>query len=127
MKAVVIGEHGGPEVLELQDVERPSCDADELLIRVAAAGLNPVDTQVRAGDWVPEEMGEPPMILGWDVAGIVEELGDGVSDFQVGERVFGMPGFPGPGRCDAEYVSPFAREIALAPDSLTDEQAGALP
>jgi NADPH:quinone reductase-like Zn-dependent oxidoreductase len=127
MRAVVMGEHGGPEVLELQEVERPDHDSDEVLIRTAAAGLNPVDTQVRSGDWVLEEMGEPPMILGWEVAGTVEKVGDGVSDFAPGDRVFSMPRFPALARCDAEYVAPPAKEIARAPDSLSDEQAAALP
>ena len=120
-------EHGGPEVLELQEIERPEPRGDELLIRVAAAGLNPVDTQVRAGDWVPEETGEPPMILGWDVAGTVEEAGGAISGFAPGDRVFGMPGFPALGRTDAEYVAVPSKEVAHAPDSLSDEQAGALP
>jgi NADPH:quinone reductase-like Zn-dependent oxidoreductase len=118
---------GGPEVLEVRELERPSPNHDEVLIKTAAAGLNPVDTQVRAGDWVPEAMGEPPMILGWDVAGTVEEVGDGVSHFASGDRVFGMLRFPAQGRCDADYVAAPARAIARAPASLTDEQAGALP
>jgi NADPH:quinone reductase-like Zn-dependent oxidoreductase len=119
--------HGGPEVLEVQEIERPVPAPDEVLIKLAAVGVNPVDTQVRAGSWVPEEMGEPPMILGWDLAGTVAELGEEVSGFERGDRVFGMPRFPGPGRCDAEYVVAFPDEIARAPEALTDEQAGALP
>lgn len=119
--------HGRPEVLEAQEVERPFPDPGELLIETAVAGVNPVDTQVRAGEWVPQEMGVPPMILGWDVAGTVAEAGEDVAGFERGVRVFGMPRFPGPGRCDAEYVVAAPDEIAPAPDSLTDEQAGALP
>lgn len=118
---------GGPDVLELQEVDRPQPVPDEVLVKTTAAGLNPVDTQVRAGAWVPDAMGEPPMILGWDIAGTVEEVGDGVSEFAPGDRVFGMPSFPAQGRCDADYVAAPAREIARAPASLTDEQAGALP
>lgn len=119
--------HGGPEMLEVQEIERPTPGPGEVLIKTAVAGVNPVDTQVRAGSWVLREMGKPPMVLGWDVAGTVEELGDGVSDFETGDRVFGMPGFPALGRCDADYVMASVREVARAPDSLTDEQAGALP
>ena len=120
-------EHGGPGVLEPREVERPELQVDEVLIRVAAAGLNPVDTQVRSGDWVLEEMGEPPMILGWDVAGTVEEVGDAVSGFAPGDRVFGMPRFPALARCNAEYVAAPSGHIAPTPDSLDDVQAGALP
>jgi NADPH:quinone reductase-like Zn-dependent oxidoreductase len=119
--------HGGPDVLEVQELERPAPAPGEVAIKTAAAGVNPVDTQVRAGSWVLDAMGEPPMILGWDVAGLVEEVGEGVSGFEPGDRVFGMPRFPAPGRCDADYVVAPADEIARAPDSLTDEQAAALP
>jgi NADPH:quinone reductase-like Zn-dependent oxidoreductase len=119
--------HGGPEVLEVREIECPAPAPGEVLIEAKAAGVNPVDTQVRAGAWVPDEMGDPPMILGWDVAGTVAEVGEDVSGIGSGERVFGMPRFPGPGRCDAEYVVAFPGEIARAPDRLTDEQAGALP
>jgi NADPH:quinone reductase-like Zn-dependent oxidoreductase len=127
MKAVVMREHGGPGVLDVRDVDRPAPQSNEVLIRMAAAGLNPVDTQVRAGSWVQDEMGEPPMILGWDVSGTVEVAGDEASGFAAGDRVFGMPRFPALARCDAEYVTAHSGDIAHIPDSLTDEQAGALP
>ena len=127
MKAVVMREHGGPEVLEVLDVERPKPGPAEVLIRTAAAGVSPVDWQVRAGSWVPDAMGEPPMILGWDVAGRVEEAGDDVLRFEPGDRVFGLPRFPELARCDAEYVAAPERFLALIPDSISDEQAGALP
>lgn len=120
-------EHGAPEVLAVDRVERPSPAAGELLIEMHAAGLNPVDTQVREGSWVPEEMGKPPMILGWDVAGEVAAIGEGVTAFRRGDRAFGMPSFPALARCDAEYVVASGERIAPAPLALTDEQAGALP
>jgi NADPH:quinone reductase-like Zn-dependent oxidoreductase len=127
MKAIVMPQHGGPDVLVAAQVERPAPDAGEVLIEMAAAGLNPVDTQVRAGDWVLDAMGRPPMILGWDVAGFVAEVGDGVTSFAQGDRVFGMPSFPELARCDAEYVIAPESHIARAPAALSDEQAGALP
>lgn len=127
MKAVVMREHGGPEVFEVLDVERPKPGPAEVLIRTAAAGVSPVDWQVRAGSWVPDAMGEPPMILGWDVAGRVEEVGDDVLRFEPGDRVFGLPSFPELARCDAEYVAAPERFLALIPGSISDEQAGALP
>jgi NADPH:quinone reductase-like Zn-dependent oxidoreductase len=120
-------EHGAPQVLEIQEVERPRTSPGEALIKTACAGVSPVDTQVREGSWVLEEMGDPPMILGWDVAGTVEEVGDRVTGFGPGDRVFGMPRFPALARCDADYVAAPAHQIARAPNSLTDEQAGALP
>lgn len=122
-----MAEHGGPDVLAAEQVDRPAPAPGEVLIQMRAAGLNPVDTQVRAGAWVPEEMGRPPMILGWDVAGEVVEAGEGVANFALGDRVLGMPSFPELARCDAEYVLAREGRIAHAPSALTDEQAGALP
>jgi NADPH:quinone reductase-like Zn-dependent oxidoreductase len=127
MKAMVMPQHGGPEVLVAEQVERPAPVAGEVLIEMAAAGLNPVDTQVRAGSWVPDAMGRPPMILGWDVAGVIAEVGDGVTSLEPGDRVFGMPSFPELARCDAEYVIAPEEHIARTPAALGDEQAGALP
>ncbi len=120
-------EHGDPEGLAVEQVERPAPGPGEVLIEMAAAGLNPVDTQVRSGEWVLEAMGGPPMVLGWDVAGTVAEIGSGVASLGVGDRVFGMPSFPELGRCDAEYVMAPEAHIAAAPAGLSDEQAGALP
>jgi NADPH:quinone reductase-like Zn-dependent oxidoreductase len=127
MKAMVMPHHGGPEVLVAEQVERPAPAAGEVLIEMAAAGLNPVDTQVRAGSWVPDAMGRPPMILGWDVAGTIAEVGDAVTSLEPGDRVFGMPSFPELARCDAEYVIAPTEHIARTPGSLGDGQAGALP
>jgi NADPH:quinone reductase-like Zn-dependent oxidoreductase len=127
MKAAVMREHGGPDVLEIQEVQRPNPDATEVLVRVAAAGINPVDWKVRSQPWLPEMMGEPPMILGWDVAGTVEEVGRGVTRFAPGDRVFGMPWFPRLAGAYAEYVTAPSRQFARTPDALTDEQAGGLP
>jgi NADPH:quinone reductase-like Zn-dependent oxidoreductase len=127
MKAAVMREHGGPEVLELQEVQHPDPYATEVLVRVAAAGINPVDWKVRQQPWLPEMMGEPPMILGWDVAGTVEEVGRGVTRFAPGDRVFGMPWFPRLAGAYAEYVTAPSRHFARTPEALTDEQAGGLP
>lgn len=120
-------EHGGPEVLGLQEVARPQPAPTEVLVRVAAAGLNPVDWKVREEPWLPDLMGEPPLILGWDVAGTVEAVGYGVTRFAPGDRVFGMPWFPRLARAYAEYVTAPSRHFARTPDALDDEQAGGLP
>src|SRR4051794_32275804 len=115
MKAVVMREHGGPDVLELEEVTRPEPAPTEVLVRVAAAGLNPVDWKVRDEPWLPDLMGEPPLILGWDVAGTVEVVGYGVTRFAPGDRVFGMPWFPRLARADAEYVTAPSRPFARLP------------
>src|SRR3954471_19278720 len=127
MKAVVMREHGGPDVLELQEIARPEPAPTEVLVRVAAAGLNPVDWKVREEPWLPDLMGETPLILGWDVAGTIEAVGYGVTRFAPGDRVFGMPWFPRLARAYAEYVTAPTRHFARTPDSLEDEAAGGLP
>ena len=118
---------GGPDVLELQDVERPEPVQTEVVVRVAAAGINPVDWKVRHYGGNPKAVGEPPLILGWDVAGVVEEATPSLTRFAVGDRVFGMPWFPRLARAYAEFVTSPARQLARTPDGLTDEQAGGLP
>jgi NADPH:quinone reductase-like Zn-dependent oxidoreductase len=118
---------GGPEVLELQDLERPEPVQTEVVVRVAAAGINPVDWKVRQYGGNTKAVGEPPLILGWDVAGVVEEVAPSLTRFAVGDRVFGMPWFPRLARGYAESVTSPARQLARTPDALTDEQAGGLP
>jgi NADPH:quinone reductase-like Zn-dependent oxidoreductase len=114
-------------VLELQEVDRPEPVQTEVLVRVAAAGINPVDWKVRHYGGNPKAVGEPPFILGWDVAGVVEEVSRSLTRFAPGDRVFGMPWFPRLARAYAEYVTSPARQLARTPDGLTDEQAAGLP
>jgi NADPH:quinone reductase-like Zn-dependent oxidoreductase len=114
-------------VLELQEVERPEPVQTEVLVRVAAAGINPVDYKTRRYGGNPQAVGEPPFILGWDVAGVVEETSRSLTRFAVGDRVFGMPWFPRLARAYAEYVTSPGRQLARTPDALTDEQAAGLP
>jgi NADPH:quinone reductase-like Zn-dependent oxidoreductase len=118
---------GGPEVLELQEVERPELIPTEVLVRITAAGINPVDWKTRQHGGYREAVGEPPFILGWDIAGVVEEIDPDVTRFAPGDRVFGMPWFPRVAGGYAEYATSPARQLARTPDSLTDEQAGGLP
>jgi NADPH:quinone reductase-like Zn-dependent oxidoreductase len=98
-----------------------------VLVRVAAAGINPVDYKTRRFGGNPKAVGEPPFILGWDIAGVVEETSRSLTRFAVGDRVFGMPWFPRLARAYAEYVTSPSRQLARTPDGLTDEQAGGLP
>jgi NADPH:quinone reductase-like Zn-dependent oxidoreductase len=115
-------------VMSVATVDRPQPGPTELLIRVAAAGVNPVDWKVRAaggdGHMFPNA---DHIILGWDVAGAVVEVGFGVTRFAVGDRVFGMPRFPAPANAYAEYVVARSREVTRIPDSVSDIEAGAAP
>jgi NADPH:quinone reductase-like Zn-dependent oxidoreductase len=118
---------GGPEVLELQEVERPELIPTEVLVRVTAAGINPVDWKTRREGGFRDAVGEPPFILGWDIAGVVEEVDPDVTRFEPGDRVFGMPWFPRVAGGYAQYVTSPARQLARTPDALTDEQGAGLP
>jgi NADPH:quinone reductase-like Zn-dependent oxidoreductase len=124
MRAIHQQTLGGPEVLELVDVPRPEPAPTEVLVRVAAAGVNPVDwkTRTRGGF-----LGSPPFTVGWDVAGVVEEVGRGVTRFEPGDRVFGMPRFPREAAAYAEYVTSPSRQLARTPEELDDVHAAALP
>lgn len=114
---------GGPEVLELTDVPRPEPAPTEVLVRVTAAGVNPVDWKTRARGGLLQ----PPFTVGWDVAGTVEELGRGVTRFAPGDRVFGMPRFPREAAAYAEYATSPSRQLARIPQRLDDVEAAALP
>jgi NADPH:quinone reductase-like Zn-dependent oxidoreductase len=118
---------GGPEVLELQDVERPEPVPTEVLVRISAAGINPVDWKTRQYGGYQQAIGDPPLILGWDLAGVVEEVAPDVTRFAPGDRVFGMPWFPRVAGAYAEYATSPARQLARTPDALSDDQAGGLP
>lgn len=122
MKAMVLKKFGGPDSFELQDVAVPEASAGELLVRVHATAINPLDYQIRRGDYpsyVPL-----PAVIGYDVSGVVEEVGPGVVDFAVGDEVFYTPQIFGPkGGSYAQYnVVPQAL-VTRKPDNLTHEEA----
>ncbi|QMU70875.1 NADP-dependent oxidoreductase [Streptacidiphilus sp. P02-A3a] len=125
MRAITQRSFGGPGVLELTEVERPRPLPSEVLVRVRAASVNPVDAGVRSGAF--PLLGEPPFILGWDLSGVVEEVVPGVTRFQVGDEVFGMPFFPRAGNSYAEYVAVPSRQLARKPAALDHAHAAALP
>ena len=127
MRAVVQHAFGGPDVLRLDEVPRPEPLPTEVLVRVHAAGVNPVDWQTREGAGMARVLGQPPFIPGWDVSGVVEEVGFGVSHLQPGDEVYGMPWFPRAAGAYAEFVTAPARQLALKPTSLSHEEAAAVP
>jgi NADPH:quinone reductase-like Zn-dependent oxidoreductase len=124
MRAVVMRSYGGPEVLAVEEVPRPSPLLTEVLVRVRAVGTNPIDTYVRSGRF---PLVKPPGILGWDFSGVVEEIVPGVNRFRVGDEVFGMPLFPRPAGAYAEYVAAPARQLARKPAGLDHVHAAGLP
>jgi NADPH:quinone reductase-like Zn-dependent oxidoreductase len=122
MKAIIIKEYGNDDVLNYDDVERPNPKADEVLVKVRVAGVNPVDWKIRNG--LGERLGlKLPIMLGGEIAGTIEKLGDAVRGFREGDAVYGIirsGGF-------AEYAIAKMGDIASKPQSLDFENAAAVP
>jgi len=128
MRALVTHQWGGPEELRLEEVPRPVAGDGELLVRVAAAGINPVDWKTRRNGGLMKSRGiEPPVILGWDISGVVEALGPGVEGFAVGDEVFGLAGFPKAVGGYAEYAAVAAGDMARKPANISHAEAASLP
>src|SRR6187431_1292946 len=123
MPAIVLREFGGPEVLELREIPRPAPAAGQVLVRVKASSVNPVDTKIRSGMLAAIAPGAPT-VLGCDVAGVVEECGPGVIAFSPGDEVYGCPGgvkgIPG---ALAQFMVCDTRLLAPKPPTLTFEEA----
>ena len=126
MRAVTIREFGGPEVLTVEEVARPEPLPTEVRVRVHAAGVNPVDWKTREGQGMAG-LQTFPLILGWDVSGVVEEVGFGVTTLAPGDEVYGMPWFPRAAGGYAEYVTAPARQWARKPSSIDHVHAAAVP
>jgi NADPH:quinone reductase-like Zn-dependent oxidoreductase len=126
MKAIRIHEFGGPDVLELEDIEVPQPKADEVLIKVYASSVNPVDGKIMAGEAQAKFPTSFPLTIGWDVSGIIERAGDHVRNFSIGDEVYGRP-FPTQNGAFAEYVVIKADEIVLKPRSIDHIHAAAVP
>jgi NADPH:quinone reductase-like Zn-dependent oxidoreductase len=126
MRAMRIHRYGGPEVLELDDAPRPIVREGDVLVRVHAAGVNPLDCKVRKGLYKDERPRPLPAILGWDFSGTVERLGPGVTELAVGDEVFGLPDQLRQGAY-AEYLAVRASEVARKPRSLDHVRAAAVP
>ncbi|MGS2809553.1 NADP-dependent oxidoreductase [Nocardia sp. MW-W600-9] len=125
MRAISQDTLGGPEVLREIELPRPTPGPSQLLVRVHAAGLNPTDWKHRAipGLFLPA----PPFVLGWDVSGVVEAVGFGVTLFEPGDEVFGMLPYPHGHGSLAEYVVGPARAFARKPAAVDHIVAGATP
>ncbi|NED11844.1 NADP-dependent oxidoreductase [Streptomyces sp. SID9124] len=125
MRAIVQHTYGGPEVLTETELPLPEPGVGEIRVRVAAAGVNPTDWKHRDGT-IPYDHGLPAT-TGWDVAGVVDKVGPGVTIFDEGDAVFGMLPYPYEPGGYAEYAKGPARAFAAKPDSIDFTQAAALP
>ncbi|WP_245598591.1 NADP-dependent oxidoreductase [Glycomyces arizonensis] len=124
MRAVTQTVLGGTEVLRLVEAPRPEPYYGEVLVRVHAAGMNPVDPAARERGLY---IGRPPFTLGWDVSGVVVEVGAGVTRLRVGDEVYGMPRFPRQAGAHAEYVAAPSRHFDRKPERLSHVEAAAMP
>ncbi|MGP4018014.1 NADP-dependent oxidoreductase [Saccharopolyspora sp. 5N708] len=124
MRAISQDVLGGPEVLREVELPRPAPGLGEVLIQVHAAGLNPTDWKHRANR---RFLGEPPFVLGWDVSGVVEAVGTGVTVHKPGDEVFGMLPYPRGVGSHAEYVTGPARAFVPKPSNVEHVQAAAIP
>jgi len=125
MKAVVIRRYGAAEVLQYEDVEQPKIEPTQLLVKVRASSVNPIDWKIRQGMLSLISGSKFPKILGFDVAGEVVAVGSGVTRFKPGDAIYGSTSFPGGGY--AEFAAVPENLVALKPANLNYEEAAAVP
>jgi NADPH:quinone reductase-like Zn-dependent oxidoreductase len=126
MKAIQIHEFGGPEVLKYEDAKKPSPAKDEVLIKIFASGVNPVDWKIRAGLAQQSFPVNLPLIPGWDVSGEIEEVGSDILNFRKGDEVYSRPD-PTRNGTYAEYVVVKADQVNMKPKSLNHDKAAGVP
>jgi NADPH2:quinone reductase len=124
MLAQVIKEYGGPEVFQTMELPRPSVKPGHVLIRVAATSVNPIDLKIRSGLLKNTMKAEFPLVLHSDCAGVIEEVGEGVTSFKAGDEVYTTAGLGG---ALADYMLVDAALVALKPKTLSFQEAAALP
>ena len=127
MRAITQDTFGSAEVLHLSEVARPEPAPTEVQVRVHAAGVNPVDWKTRTNGGPRGLQYDFPLVLGWDVSGVVSAVGFGVHTLKVGDEVYGMPWFPRPARAYAEYVTAPSRQFAKKPRTIDHDHAAAVP
>jgi len=127
MQAYLLHEAGGIENLIVSEIDKPTPKANEVLIDIKAISINPVDVKIREMPKLLDKVygTDRPLILGWDIAGVVTAIGDDVTDFEAGDRVFGLVNFPGHGNAYAEYASAPAKQLAKIPSDTSFAEAAA--
>lgn len=125
MKAIILNEAGSVDNLQFVDTAKPTIKNNEVLVKTTSLSINPVDYKVRSTNgtltWILGE--ERPAILGWDLSGTIVEVGDDVTDFKIGDAVFGMVNFPGKGNAYAEFVAAPSTHLALKPTNISHQEA----
>jgi NADPH:quinone reductase-like Zn-dependent oxidoreductase len=126
MKAIRIHEYGGPEVLKYEDAPRPTPAPGDILVRVHATSVNPVDIAIRNGHFKGRMNYNMPFIPGWDVSGVVESAGSGATRLKAGDEVYSRPDLARDGAY-AEFIAVRESEVALKPKSIDHTSAAAIP
>lgn len=125
MKAIILNEAGDVDNLKYIDMSKPTIKSDEVLVKTISLSINPVDYKARSNSgalsWILGE--ERPVILGWDLSGAIVEVGENVSDFKIGDAVFGMANFPGKGNAYAEFVAVPSMHLTLKPANISYQEA----
>lgn len=126
MKAAFINQYGSHENLQVSTLDTPQINADQVLIKVAAAGVNPVDFHIRNGMLDGTDTHQLPLVLGWDLAGEVVQIGNDVSGIKLSDQVFAFSDISKQGTY-SEYVAVDAELVRLKPNKLNMQQAAAVP
>lgn len=126
MEAAILPRFGEAAAFTIAEIPIPRPSAGQLLVKIKAAGLNPVDYKTRTGKGQAAQF-TLPAILGWDIAGLIADAGQGAHKFKPGDRIFGMSNFPKPANAYAQFAVVQEDEFALVPDNVSDEMAGATP
>lgn len=128
MKAAQINEYGDASVIEIKEIDRPSVGQGQVLVEVYASSINPIDTILRTGIARAVMPLTFPVTIGGDFSGIITELGDGVADLQVGDRVYGQANARhGDSGAFAEFLATTADQVAKAPEGIGFKEAASLP
>lgn len=126
MKALQISQFGSSEQLQYTELPKPELNQGQVLVKNAAAGVNPIDWKTCAGGGAAPFIGDLPFVPGWEFAGTVEDVADDVTEFKAGDEVFGFINFPERAGCFAEFIAAPADQISLRPKELPAETAAGL-
>lgn len=126
MRAIQIDQYGTADVLHIKDIPKPSLQSNEILVAVHYSGVNPIDIKVRSGLTQHEIPKIFPFIPGWELSGIVEQVGSSVTGIKKSDEVYSMPNFQ-QGGSYAEFISINENEVARKPESISFAQAAAIP
>lgn len=125
MKAIILNEAGSVDNLHYIEASKPAIKNNEVLVKTISLSINPVDYKVRSSDgalnWILGA--DRPAIIGWDLSGTVVEVGKDVTDFKIGDAVFGMANFPGKGNAYAEFVAVPSTHLTLKPANISHQEA----